>query len=56
VAITDLMELALSAVYTFYDPDERARGLGTLAILKQIEWRDAKVATTSTSATGSQDT
>ena len=38
VAITDVMERALSAVYTFYDPDERARGLGTLAILKQIEW------------------
>ena len=29
---------ALSAVYTFYDPDESARGLGTLAILRQIEW------------------
>ena len=28
----------MSAVYTFYDPDETARGLGTLAILKQIEW------------------
>lgn len=38
VAVTDVMETALSAVYTFYDPDERARGLGTLAILKQIEW------------------
>jgi arginine-tRNA-protein transferase len=38
VAITDVMDLALSAVYTFYDPEERTRGLGTLAILKQIEW------------------
>jgi len=38
VAITDLAENALSAVYTFYDPDVHARGLGTLAILRQIEW------------------
>ena len=29
---------ALSAVYTFYDPDEADRGLGTLAILRQLEW------------------
>ena len=38
VAVTDVLDDALSAVYTFYDPDESARGLGTLAILKQIEW------------------
>ncbi|WP_043689960.1 arginyltransferase [Luteimonas huabeiensis] len=38
VAVTDLAPEALSAVYTFYDPDEAARGLGTLAILRQIEW------------------
>lgn len=38
VAVTDLLEHAMSAVYTFYDPDERARGLGTLAILRQVEW------------------
>lgn len=38
VAATDLIEGALSAVYTFYAPDEAARGLGTLAILRQIEW------------------
>jgi arginine-tRNA-protein transferase len=38
VAVTDLVGDAMSAVYTFYDPDETARGLGTLAILKQIEW------------------
>ncbi|HEY4530180.1 MAG TPA: arginyltransferase [Luteimonas sp.] len=38
VAVTDLVEDALSAVYTFYDPAESARGLGTLAILHQIEW------------------
>lgn len=38
VAVTDLVEGALSAVYTFYDPDQAVRGLGTLAILQQIEW------------------
>jgi arginine-tRNA-protein transferase len=38
VAATDLAEGALSAVYTFYDPDEDARGLGTLAILHQVRW------------------
>jgi arginine-tRNA-protein transferase len=38
VAVTDLVGDSLSAVYTFYDPDEGARGLGTLALLRQIEW------------------
>ncbi|GAA4861432.1 arginyltransferase [Luteimonas vadosa] len=38
VAVTDLVEDALSAVYTFYDPDESARGLGTLALLRQVDW------------------
>ena len=38
MAVTDLVEDALSAVYTFYDPGEAARGLGTLAILHQIDW------------------
>ena len=39
VAVTDLAgERALSAVYTFFDPDASVRGLGTLAILKQVEW------------------
>ena len=38
VAVTDVIEDALSAVYTFYDPLESARGLGNLAILKQLEW------------------
>ena len=38
VAVTDVIETALSAVYTFYDPDLHERGLGTLAILKQLEW------------------
>jgi arginine-tRNA-protein transferase len=38
VAVTDVLDDALSAVYTFYDPDAAARSLGTFAILKQIEW------------------
>ena len=38
VAATDLVDDALSAVYTFFDPDEAERGLGTLAILRQIDW------------------
>jgi len=38
VAVTDIDERAMSAVYTFYDPDQSARGLGTLAILRQVEW------------------
>ena len=38
VAVTDLVDGALSAVYTFYDPDQAERGLGTLAVLKQLEW------------------
>ncbi|WP_132999130.1 arginyltransferase [Luteimonas arsenica] len=38
VAVTDLVDDALSAVYTFYDPDQAPRGLGTLAILQQIDW------------------
>lgn len=38
VAVSDLLPNGLSAVYTFFDPDEAARGLGTFAILRQIEW------------------
>ena len=36
VAVTDFCAVGLSAVYTFFDPEERARGLGTYAILSQI--------------------
>ncbi|MEQ1438608.1 arginyltransferase [Fontimonas sp. SYSU GA230001] len=36
VAVVDHLPLALSAVYTFFDPQEAARGLGTLAVLQQI--------------------
>ncbi|GAA3930449.1 arginyltransferase [Luteimonas lutimaris] len=38
VAVTDCTDRALSAVYTFFDPDESARGLGTYAILRQLAW------------------
>jgi arginyl-tRNA--protein-N-Asp/Glu arginylyltransferase len=37
VAVVDRLNDGLSAVYTFYDPAETARGLGTFAILWQIE-------------------
>lgn len=37
VAVIDLFENGMSAVYTFYDPDLDRRSLGTLAILWQIE-------------------
>jgi len=35
VAVTDVCTNGLSAVYTFFDPDEHARSLGTFAILQQ---------------------
>jgi leucyl-tRNA---protein transferase len=40
VAVTDVVPEALSAVYTFYDPDPELadRSLGTFAILQQIAW------------------
>lgn len=37
VAVTDVCPNGMSAVYTFFDPDESARSLGTYAILQQIE-------------------
>ncbi|HQU16413.1 MAG: arginyltransferase [Chromatiales bacterium 21-64-14] len=37
VAVVDHLDDALSAVYTYYDPDCPARGLGTYAILWQIQ-------------------
>lgn len=37
VAVTDILDQGLSAVYTFFDPALHARGLGTHAILWQIE-------------------
>ena len=37
VAVADILPDALSAVYTFYDPNELRRSLGVLAILIEIE-------------------
>ena len=37
VAVTDQLPDSLSAVYTFFAPEQAARSLGTFAILSQIE-------------------
>ena len=37
VAVTDKLDDALSAVYTFYDPDYRQYGLGVVSILNQLK-------------------
>lgn len=37
VAVVDIMDNALSAVYTFFDPDHAQRSLGRYAILHEIE-------------------
>ncbi len=36
LAVTDFCAAGLSAVYTFFDPEEAARSLGTYAILTQV--------------------
>ncbi|MDH5545343.1 MAG: arginyltransferase [Gammaproteobacteria bacterium] len=38
VAITDVVRRGLSAFYTFFDPEEEQRSLGTFAILWQIKF------------------
>jgi len=38
VAVMDLVADGLSAVYTFYAPEEEARSLGTFAVLWQLEY------------------
>jgi arginyl-tRNA--protein-N-Asp/Glu arginylyltransferase len=37
VALTDVLNDGLSMVYSFFDPDEGSRSLGTLMILDHIE-------------------
>jgi arginyl-tRNA--protein-N-Asp/Glu arginylyltransferase len=37
VAVIDILETGFSAVYTFFDPEHARRGLGTYAILWEIE-------------------
>ena len=38
VCIIDRLDGAISAVYTFYDPDEPKLSLGTFGILREIEY------------------
>lgn len=38
VAVIDLLPDGLSAVYTFYEPDLRARGLGVYSIMWEVEY------------------
>lgn len=38
IAVTDFLSDGLSAVYSFFEPELEARSLGTLCILKQIEY------------------
>ena len=38
LAVCDIGQQSLSAVYTFYDPEIKAVGLGTYSILKQIQF------------------
>lgn len=37
LAVLDVLDDGLSAIYTLFDPDEASRGLGTLAVLWQVE-------------------
>ncbi|MBD2859254.1 arginyltransferase [Spongiibacter sp. KMU-158] len=37
IAVSDVLLDGLSAIYTFYDPDETRRSLGSFAILEQIQ-------------------
>lgn len=37
IAVADIMENAMSAVYTFFDPDFNNRSLGRFAVLYQLE-------------------
>ena len=37
VALVDILPAAMSAVYCYYDPEFKDRGLGTMAILSEVE-------------------
>lgn len=38
VGICDVCELSLSSVYFYFDPDEAGRSLGTMSVLREIEF------------------
>lgn len=42
VSTCDILDDGISAVYTFFDPDEHKRSLGVFAVLKQIEYVQSK--------------
>lgn len=37
LGVTDVLDNALSAVYTFFDPEQQTRSPGTLSILRQLQ-------------------
>lgn len=43
VSTCDVLDDGISAVYTFFDPDEHRRSLGVYAVLKQIEYVQSKL-------------
>lgn len=43
VSTCDVLDDGISAVYTFFDPDEQRRSLGVYAVLKQIEYVQSKL-------------
>ena len=53
VAVTDICPNGVSAVYTFFDPGEETRSLGTFAILQQVELAAAAACHGCTSVSGS---
>lgn len=42
VAVCDRLDRGLSAIYTFFEPDEAHRSLGVMAVLVQIQEADAR--------------
>lgn len=41
VAVSDRLDQGLSAIYTFFNPNEPSRSLGVLAVLRQVELAQA---------------
>ncbi len=41
VAVTDVLDHAVSAIYTFFDPEEDKRSLGRFCILSEIRWAES---------------